>query len=133
MRLHLVDISSRLVAAWTEAFGRFPEVEIQPENLLAIAEHCVVSPANSYGFMDGGIDAAYWAFFGRVIEQRVKEAIDRRPERMLPVGASLSVPTGHARIPYLIVAPTTTVPEAVESRNCYRAHASDLENCRRAA
>ena len=121
MHLHLVDTNSELVLAWTNAFRRFPEVEIRHENLLAIAEHCVVSPANSYGFMDGGIDAAYCAFFGRSIEGKVKEAIALRSEKMLPVGSSLSVATGNARIPYLIVAPTMTMPEAVESQNCYRA------------
>jgi O-acetyl-ADP-ribose deacetylase (regulator of RNase III) len=71
--------------------------------------------------MDGGIDAAYHAFFGSQIERAVQEAIARRPEGHLPVGASMIVRTGHARVPFLIVAPTMTVPEMVESGNCYRA------------
>lgn len=50
-----------------------------------MAEHCVVSPANSYGFMDGGIDAAYRSFFGLQIERTVQEAVARRPEGRLPV------------------------------------------------
>jgi O-acetyl-ADP-ribose deacetylase (regulator of RNase III) len=121
MHLHLVDYNGRLVNAWTEAFAKFPEVTIQQGDLLAVAEHCVVSPANSYGFMDGGIDAAYRAFFGAQIERTVQEAVTRRPEGHLPVGASLVVRTGHARVPFMIVAPTMTVPEQVESRNSYRA------------
>ena len=71
--------------------------------------------------MDGGIDAAYRAFFGVQIEHTVQDAVTRRPEGHLPVGASLVVRTGHKRVPYMIVAPTMTVPEQVESRNCYRA------------
>ena len=121
MRLHLVDIRGELVNAWVEAFEPFPEVTIRQGDLLAIAEHCVVSPANSYGFMDGGIDAAYRAYFGAQIERTVQDAIARRPEGHLPVGASLVVATGHTRVPYLIVAPTMTVPEQVESSHCYRA------------
>ena len=121
MRLHLVDYNGHLVNAWGEAFNPFPEVTVQQGDLLAVAEHCVVSPANSYGFMDGGIDAAYRAFFGAEIERTVQDAIARRPEGHLPVGASLVVPTGHSRIPFLIVAPTMTIPEQVESRHCYRA------------
>lgn len=121
MRLHLVDLNHNLVTAWTEAFRNFPEVTIRQGDLLSIAVHSVVSPANSYGFMDGGIDAAYCAFFGAGIEQKVKAAIARRPEGMLPVGASLAIATGHAHIPYPIVAPTMTMSEAVESQNCYRA------------
>ena len=121
MRLHLVDYNGHLVNAWAEAFAQFPEVTVQQGDLLAVAEHCVVSPANSYGFMDGGIDAAYRAFFGAQIERSVQDAVKRRPEGHLPVGASLFVGTGHVRVPFLIVAPTMTVPEEVESRNCYRA------------
>jgi O-acetyl-ADP-ribose deacetylase (regulator of RNase III) len=121
MNLHLVDFNGHLVNAWVEAFEQFPEVTIQQGDLLAVARHCVVSPANSYGFMDGGIDAAYRAFFGVQIERTVQDAVTRRPEGHLPVGAGLVVRTGHNRVPYMIVAPTMTVPEQVESRNCYRA------------
>jgi hypothetical protein len=83
VRLHLVDINEDLAETWREAFMEFPNVTIQQANLLAAVEHCVVSPANSYGFMDGGIDAAFCAFFGGEIEQKVRDAIARRPEGML--------------------------------------------------
>lgn len=121
MNLHLVDFNADLVAAWKDAFRPFPEVSVQQGDLLEIATNCVVSPANSYGFMDGGIDAVYCGFFGRSIERTVREAIARRPEGHLPVGASLVVRTSHKRVPYLIVAPTMSMPEAVPSENCYRA------------
>jgi O-acetyl-ADP-ribose deacetylase (regulator of RNase III) len=121
MQLHLVDINEEMVAAWKVAFRDLPNVFIRQGNLLSNAENCVVSPANSYGFMDGGIDAAYRSFFGAGIEQKVRSAIDLRPERILPVGASLVIQTGHLKIPYLIVAPTMTMPEGVEASNCYRA------------
>src|SRR6266481_6302505 len=121
MRLHLVDQNDELVAAWKKAFNPFPEVTVQHGDLLVVAEHCVVSPANSYGYMDGGIDAAYRAFFGAQIERKVQDAVTSRPEGHLPVGASLVVRTGNARIPFMIVAPTMTMPEEVTSRSCYRA------------
>jgi len=121
MRLHLVDHNGHLVNAWTRAFEPFPDVSVQQGDLLEVAEHCVVSPANSYGFMDGGIDAAYLGFFGTRIQQVVQDAIARRPEGFLPVGGSLVVNTGHERIPFLVVAPTMAIPEQVESSHCYRA------------
>lgn len=121
MHLHLVDLNSQLVDAWQKAFAQYPEVSVEHGDLLETAEHCIVSPANSYGLMDGGIDAAYSAFFGEGIGERVHAAISGRPEGYLPVGASLAVYTGHPRIPYLIVAPTMVMPEAVESLNSYRA------------
>lgn len=121
MRLHLVDLNKHLVDAWRKMFAQFPEVTVQQNELLAVAEHCVVSPANSYGFMDGGIDKAYSAYFGPEIERTVRDAITQRREGHLPIGASLIVRTGHERIRSMIVAPTMTMPEQVESRNCYRA------------
>ncbi len=121
MRLHLVDLNEHVVGAWHRAFSDFSDVMIKHGDLLEDAENCIVSPANSYGFMDGGIDAAYLSFFGPQIERTVQEAIANRPEKLLPVGASLFVRTRNARIPYLIVAPTMTTPEMVESNNCYRA------------
>jgi O-acetyl-ADP-ribose deacetylase (regulator of RNase III) len=121
MHLQLVDLDTDLVAAWAEAFRPFPEVTVRQADLLAVAENAVVSPANGFGFMDGGIDRAYTDFFGGQIEVRVREAIARRPEGHLPVGASLVVRTGHPRIPYLIVAPTMLMPEAVSEEHCYRA------------
>jgi len=121
MNLHLVDLNSDLIRAWTDAFSPFPEVTIEHGDLLAVARHCVVSPANSFGFMDGGIDAAYRAFFGAHIETKVREAVTRRPEGHLPVGASLVIQTGNQRVPFLIVAPTMVLPEPVVSGNCYRA------------
>ena len=62
MQLNLIDINSSLVSAWTDAFAEFPEVNIREGDILKVAEDCVVSPANSYGYMDGGIDAVYCAF-----------------------------------------------------------------------
>lgn len=121
MNLRLVDLNADLVAAWRNAFKAFPEVTIQEANLLAVAENTVVSPANSYGFMDGGIDQAYRDFFGPQIEAKVQDAISRRPEGLLPVGASFVVTTGHRRIPYMIVASTMVMPEAASEVDCYRA------------
>lgn len=121
MDLHLVDINPSLVAEWRRCFEQFPEVTIHHAEIFSVAEHCIVSPANSHGFMDGGIDLAYRNFFGERIERTVQDAIQRRPEGILPVGASLAVPTGHEHIPYMIVAPTMEMPEAVPAHHCSRA------------
>jgi len=121
MDLHLVDTDPAVVDAWKVAFAEFSEIEIQRSDLLTLARGCVVSPANGYGFMDGGIDAEYRAFFGPSIEFAVREAVARRPEGHLPIGAAIVVATKHSRVPYMIVAPTMLTPEAVEGRNVYRA------------
>jgi len=121
MRLHFVDIDRDVIDALRGAFAGIPEVTCSTGDILAVAHTALVSPANSYGFMDGGIDAAYSAFFGPGVPIAVQDAINRRPEGHLPVGASLAVRTGHARIPFLIVAPTMLTPEEVPASSCYRA------------
>ena len=119
--LHFVDTSNDLIAELRRVFAGVDDVACSDGDILAVARNAIVSPANSYGFMDGGIDAAYSAFFGPSLQIAVQEAINRRPEGYLPVGASLAVRTGHDRIPFLIVAPTMRTPEEVPSENCYRA------------
>jgi O-acetyl-ADP-ribose deacetylase (regulator of RNase III) len=121
MKLHLIDVNQTLVQAWRTEFAEFPEVDIQHGDILRVAHHCIVSPANSHGFMDGGIDDQYRRFFGPEIEQVVQRAILNRPEQLLPVGASLVVQTGHPRISWLIVAPTMEMPEAVPAHHSGRA------------
>ncbi len=119
--LHLIDRNAELVFAWRQHFQPWPEVEIQQGDILAAARHCLIAPANSYGFMDGGIDLAYRSFFGPAIEKRVQHSINIRHEGLLPVGAATFVSTGHPNIPYLLVAPTMTLPEAVPALNAMRA------------
>ncbi|TKC94663.1 hypothetical protein E8A74_48070 [Polyangium fumosum] len=72
-------------------------------------------------FMDGGVDRAYAAFFGPAFERLVYDAVARRPDGFLPVGAAEIVPTGHARIPYVLLAPTMLMPEHVSASHAYRA------------
>jgi O-acetyl-ADP-ribose deacetylase (regulator of RNase III) len=87
----------------------------------------VVSPANSFGWMRGGIDGVYSRWLPG-IEDRVRAAIaarygaggndggrrggrgGRRGEPELPVGSALIVPTGAASPAWLISAPTMRLP-----------------------
>ena len=121
MKLHLVDANPAVASALQKAFEPFAEVEVSQGDLLAMAEGCVVSPANSFGYMDGGFDKHLRDFFGLQIESRVQAAVAQRPEGMLPVGASLLIPTGHHKIPHLLLAPTMEMPEHVDASHAYRA------------
>ncbi len=57
MRLYLVDADEAVAFALRKAFHSVPEVVVSQADLLRVAQNTVVSPANSYGFMDGGVDA----------------------------------------------------------------------------
>lgn len=52
-------------------------------------------------------------FFGSAVECRVQDQISMLPQRMLPVGSAIRIPTYHAKIPWLIVAPTMEMPESI--------------------
>ncbi len=121
MELHLVDVQTELVKAWRTAFAEFPEVVVEHGNILAVARRALVSPANSNGFMDGGIDQLYVEFFGTALQARVLEAVRSQPEGHLPVGACAIVATGHPQIGFLVVAPTMFAPGPVHANHAYRA------------
>jgi O-acetyl-ADP-ribose deacetylase (regulator of RNase III) len=127
VKLFLVDTNEELVRCWQQAFSAFSEVEIYCEDILEVAQNCIVSPGNSYGFMDGGIDLAYYNYFGSQIQIEVQQAITYRSAGFLPVGASILVTTGDRKIPYLIVAPTMEMPGSVRAENCYYAMLAVLQ------
>ena len=133
MNLHFVDLEPDVVAALQDAFEPFPEVRILREDILNIATCAVVSPANSYGFMDGGIDLAYTRFFGRRPETELQDAIAQLPDGHLKVGSAMLVTTGHVRIPYLVSAPTMQLPSRIPPQNCFYAMAATLNLARKHA
>lgn len=111
-RIHLVDRDPALVAAWREVFRDHPEVVPSKDDYFSVSADAMVSPANSFGIMDGGLDAAIAAAIPGV-ERRVRERIAKEHHGELPVGLAEVVPTDDARWPYLIVAPTMRIPEDV--------------------
>lgn len=124
--LHLVDINPAVVDAWHAAFRDFPEVDVACGNILEVARVSIVSPANSQGFMDGGIDRIYTEFFGLRLQTELRTAISERHAGELEVGASLVVSTGHGEIPYMICAPTMAAPGPVPKTNAFYAMSAVL-------
>jgi O-acetyl-ADP-ribose deacetylase (regulator of RNase III) len=83
---------------------------------------CVVSAANSFGLMDGGVDAAIVRFFGNPLMDRVQQRIlDEYLGEQL-VGTCLLVETHHAKHPFVAHTPTMRVPmDITGTDNVYRA------------
>lgn len=99
-----------LFDAWQKHCGDLPNVTVHRGSILDLECDAVVSPGNSFGFMDGGIDLAYTKFFGPQVQEQLQVQILTRHHGELLVGAAQVVPTGHTRIKYLIAAPTMRVP-----------------------
>jgi O-acetyl-ADP-ribose deacetylase (regulator of RNase III) len=123
MDLLLVAQDPRLADAWRRAFADLEGVSIEEGSILDHPADAVVSPANSFGFMDGGIDAVYLDAFGAGVQTRLRRLIFEKHHGELLVGNAEIVETDDARHPYLIAAPTMRVPMALppETVNPYLA------------
>lgn len=122
LRVALWDLDPHVVSAWTSAFGRYEGVSFGCGNILSARVDALVSPANSHGFMDGGIDLAYRNFFGFGLENRVRALIEAMPEAALPVGEAVIVKTGSSRFDRMVFAPTMDRPRDIRGTdNVYRA------------
>lgn len=110
MRLVLVAADDSLAAAWQRVADEFDWVDVHHGDILAVNCSAYVSPANSFGYMRGGIDAVYARHFGPGLEEAVRAAIALEWGGDLPVGEAVVVPTGDERVPYLIAAPTMRTP-----------------------
>ena len=108
--LVLCAIDDAMAQAWRTLLStRRPRVQVHRGSVLDIEAQAVVSPANSYGWMRGGIDAVYARAFPG-IEERVRKAILNTHGGELPVGEALAVPTGETMPAWLISAPTMREP-----------------------
>jgi O-acetyl-ADP-ribose deacetylase (regulator of RNase III) len=78
-------------------------------SVLDVTADAVVSPANSFGWMRGGVDAVYARAFPQV-EQNVRSAVLAYHGGELPIGDAVVVPTGEPVPAWLISAPTLREP-----------------------
>lgn len=126
-QVFLVDRDRALIRAWQEAFEDIETVSVHEADYFSIPADAMVSPANSFGIMDGGLDLAIRDRLGVHVEKAAQRAILDRHHGELPVGAAEIVDTGHIDWPLLIVAPTMRVPENVShTLNSYLAFRATL-------
>jgi O-acetyl-ADP-ribose deacetylase (regulator of RNase III) len=110
MKIILAAVESELADAWQRFCGDFDFVEVHHGSIFDLSVDAVVSPANSFGFMDGGIDMLYSQRFGWHVQKRLQGLIATRHYGELLVGTAEIVETDNSQIPYLIAAPTMRVP-----------------------
>jgi O-acetyl-ADP-ribose deacetylase (regulator of RNase III) len=136
----LRDIDTHVVQAWEKHFKGFDNISISHGEIFQAEADAIVSPANSFGYMDGGIDLVYIQRFGWELQTRLQSHLNERHDGELPVGHATIVETFDARIPYLISAPTMRIPMNVSNTlNAYLAFRAairvvkqhNLENAKR--
>ena len=106
----LVDRHHDLVEAWKKEFRNYSNFEFHHGDVFDKRATVIVSPANSFGIMDGGIDLVYSEKIGWQLQERVQKKIFEEFDGELLVGQSLIVDTDFPQFPYLLSAPTMRVP-----------------------
>jgi O-acetyl-ADP-ribose deacetylase (regulator of RNase III) len=128
-KLLLADPNAALCDAWAAAFQTYPEVEIFNGRFEQVPVFdCMVSAANSFGLMDGGVDLAITNFFGPALQARVQQFILKHYNGEQPVGSSFIVETGHPAHPFVAHTPTMRVPMPIANTdNVYLAMKAMLQ------
>jgi O-acetyl-ADP-ribose deacetylase (regulator of RNase III) len=127
--LHILlrDRGEPLVSEWQKQFAGLPDVVASCGDIFDLRADAVVSPANSFGYMDGGIDLVYLNRFGWQLQDRLQEHLRSDHFGELPVGQATIVSTNDAEIPFLVSAPTMRVPGPVaDTINVYLAFRAAL-------
>ncbi len=107
------DHKAEMALAWTQYFGDSGPWSVGVGDILRERADAIVSPANSYGYMDGGIDLAYRARFGLKLQNRLQQVIRDRFDGRLPIGRAVVIPTSDRRLPRVIAAPTMDRPGSI--------------------
>ncbi|MEG4589078.1 macro domain-containing protein [Microcoleus sp. MOSTC5] len=122
MQIVLVAVDDDLVRAWESTCGNMENVKIHRGSMFDVKCDAIVSPGNSFGFMDDGLDLEISEYFGGQVQERLQKLIQTRHHGELLVGRAEIVDTDHAEIPYLIAAPIMRVPTVLrETVNVYLA------------
>lgn len=126
MSIKFISFNEEWIDAIRIHFQNTPLITVDKCDIKTIPTEntCFVSPANSLGFMDGGIDLVLSRTIMPGIETKVKKRIEKlgimssmgRP--YLPIGSVIAVP--HDLVTYLIVTPTMFLPHDVRgTQNAY--------------
>ena len=91
LNIILTAVDAPLADAWAAACGDLSNVTVHRGSILDVRCDAVVSPANSFGFMDGGIDHAYSYRFGWGVQRRLQQVIGIRHHGELLVGRAEAV------------------------------------------
>lgn len=132
IQINLLDINPVITQEWQREFGDLDNVKIVNSTLKDYLDNnfveAVVSPANSFGLMDGGYDYYLTEYFGVELMHNVKQHIIDNYGGLQPVGTSFMIDIPDStQAHFLIHSPTMEVPMNVQgSINAYLAMRSTL-------
>ena len=115
MQIYLLDINKEMTDAWHKYFKGIGDIEIVNDYFSNFMNHHpeidgIVSPANSFGLMDGGYDKAIIDYLGERAQTNILTMLDAVYDGYQPIGTCLSVPFDK----YIILhTPTMRTPEVI--------------------
>ncbi len=112
-KLYLIDSKSELCDKWRQVFSSYPEVEVLTGDYFQQNADAIVSPTNSFGIMDGGLDLAIRNKLGFQVETDIQEVFLNKYHGEMPIGNAEIINTNHNKWSYMIVVPTMRIPENV--------------------
>ena len=117
MKIYLLDINEKITKAWENEFKECDNVFVVKDDFAHFMKtykdiECIVSPANSFGYMNGGYDEAITNYFGLGVEKEVRRFIDKNLFGEQPVGTSImvNIPNTSKK---LIHTPTMRLPSPI--------------------
>lgn len=110
MKIQLIDRNKAMCEQWRIHFKDCDDVVIHNGDFFSLKTDCVVSPANSFGFMDGELDLAISNKLGWQVQKKLQKQIQDKYLGELLVGQAELVETDFKEIPFCISAPTMRVP-----------------------
>jgi O-acetyl-ADP-ribose deacetylase (regulator of RNase III) len=133
INIHIVSYDEKIIKLVPTYFN-LPNVTCQYANIgQCSAYDCIVSPGNSFGFMDGGIDRTLSSLLSTIenrdyIGQKVREVIKESYSGEQPVGTCMLIKTYNAKYPILAHAPTMCYPcDVSKTLNPYYAFKAVLQ------
>lgn len=114
LKVTLCDNNPEVTHAWLTYFETVAAIEIVQGNLLELNRNALVSPANSFGDMGGGIDQQIDNFYRGMAQRAVRTAIADRYYGELPVGEAIIIDLKTACFPFLVSSPTMRIPGNIQ-------------------
>ena len=119
MKIYFLDKSKGKMSFMKRYFQGEKDVEFICEDLETFLNttpvECVVSPANSFGIMDGGYDFYITKYFGEQLQRRVQEYIIKHYNGEQPIGTSFYIKANN-KGQSLIHTPTMQTPRAIKDK-----------------
>lgn len=132
MDIILFDVNSKMTECWKKDFADKKNVFVLNAEFAEIMRgtnldiDMVVSAANSFGIMDGGLDLAYREYFGKSLQDEVQSEIQKQYLGEQPVGTSMTINIPGFSGIKLCHTPTMRTPQPVDPRVVYSAMRSTL-------